>query len=294
ELQEAGHEVSGLDHESAPGLPAERMVTGDVRNPDTVAEAVRHLNPEACVHLAGIAFVPTGWSDPHLVFSVNLTGTINVLEAFRQHAPKARLLFVTSSEVYGRTPGPAPLTEAAPLAPANPYACSKMAADVMALLYARRYGMPAMTARPDNHTGPGQSDLFVTVAFATQLAAIAAGKAEPVLRVGNLDNVRDFTDARDVVRAYRLLVERGRAGEAYNIASGREVSVRVLLDGLCSVAGTYPRIEVDPQRYRPTDARPVLDTAKLRNDVGWAPRIPLQQTLHDIYLACRAQQGPEQ
>ena len=180
---------------------------------------VSELAPDACIHLAGIAFVPLGWTDPELVFSVNLLGTINVLEAFRLGAPKARLLIVTSAEIYGRVPGSHAFAEDAPLTPDNLYAVSKMAADLSSLLYARRYGMHVMTARPGNHIGPGQSPRFVTSAFAEQIVKIARKQTEPVLKVGNLECERDFTDVRDVARAYRLIAEGGRAGEAYNISS---------------------------------------------------------------------------
>jgi GDP-4-dehydro-6-deoxy-D-mannose reductase len=295
ELRKAGHTPYCFDQEPAPGISRERMFTGDLRDAEGLSDVVCEVRPDACVHLAGIAFVPVGWSDPHLVFSVNLVGTVNLLEAFRAHAQEASILIVTSGEVYGEASGREPLTEESRMAPANPYAASKLGADLTSLLYARRYDMHVMTSRPDNHTGPGQSPLFVTSAFAEQLADIADGRAQPKMHVGNLDNERDFTDVRDVARAYRLLIEGGQKGEAYNIASGRQVSIRSVLDLLCDAAGVRPEIEVDRARYRPTDFKPILDISKIKNDVQWEPEIPLRTTLQDVYADARtrAAAGPD-
>ena len=257
--------------------------TGDLRDAADVRRAVHRLQPEAAVHLAGLSFVPQSWAQPVDCFSVNVLGTLNLLEAFRLEAPQARLLVVSTAEVYGRPPGRARLTEDAPLQPLTPYAVSKAAAEQMALLYAGQYGLPTLVARPRNHIGPGQARYFVAATFAEQLARIALGRAEPVIRVGNLESERDFADVRDVVRAYRLLLERGRPGTAYNIASAGPVSIRVLLEILCREAGVQPRIEQDPERLRPADHPLVLATDRIRNDVGWQPGIPLEQSLHDLY-----------
>lgn len=273
---------------AAPGEPP--RIVCDLCDPDALDGHVQRLQPEACIHLAGIAFVPMGWSDPRLVFSVNLGGTFNLLEACRKGASRARVLVITSAEVYGRLPSATPLTEEAPLAPSNLYAVSKVAADLSALLYHRRYGMHVMTARPQNHIGPGQSTQFVTGAFAEQLAAMRDRGAEAVIRVGNLECRRDFTDVRDVARAYRLLVERGRPRTAYNIASGAPVRIGDVLRQLCAMAGVKPRIDIDPDRFRPTDDPPVLDTARIFSHAGWRPEIPLHRTLQDIFedVAARA------
>jgi GDP-4-dehydro-6-deoxy-D-mannose reductase len=286
ELRRAGHTpLEMIQPGAAAGLPEEpTAVACDVRDADGLRRLVGRVQPDGCIHLAGIAFVPTGWSDPELVFSVNLLGTINLLEAFRHEAPSARLLVVTSSEVYGRPVSSAPLTEDAPLAAANLYAVSKLSADRAALLYARRYGMPVMTARPQNHIGPGQSTQFVATSFAAQLADMAdRGGAGAVIRVGNLDCERNFTDVRDVARAYRLLVERGRPGEGYNIGSGQLVKVAEILRLLCHLAGVQPRVEVDPERYRPLDNPPTLDIRKILQHTGWKPEMDLSDTLRDIY-----------
>ena len=160
----------------------------------------------------------------------------------------------------------------------------RLGADLSALLYHRHYGMPIMTARPQNHIGPRQSRLFVVSSFARQLIAMQGDTDTPqILRTGNLESRRDFTDVRDVVRAYRLLLEKGRPGEAYNIASGRMVPIREMLDQLCAHARLQPTIETDPDLYRETDRPPLLCTEKIKQDTAWAPSIPLPQTLRDIY-----------
>ena len=255
---------------------------GDLADAGALRRLVAEVQPEGCIHLAGLAFVPLGWSDPARMFQVNLLGTVNLLEALRRSAPQARLLLISSAEVYGRNLPAGPLGEDAPLAPDNPYALSKAAAEQMALMYCRRYALPALAARPCNHIGPGQSGDFVVPAFAAQLRAMTAGTRPPVMKVGNLDSRRAFLDVRDVARAYRLLLERGVPGQAYNVAGGGELSLRAVLESLCRVAGVQPAIEVDPALFRPTDRLPLLDAARLERATGWRPQIPLSDTLRDI------------
>lgn len=274
DLEAAGHTVvlHGAEH-------------GDIRDAAQVDALVREARPEGCLHMAGIAYVPRAWSEPDLVFGVNVEGTVHVLEALRRHAPAARTLVVSSAQVYGNTPRGTPVREEDALDPDNLYGVSKMAADLTALLYARRYGMAVMTARPCNHIGPGQSTDFVVPAFAAQLKDIAAGRKPPAMQVGNLDSLREFADVRDVARAYRLLLERGTGGRAYNVAVGELVKIGTLLDLLCAAAGVRPTIERNEKFYRPTDAQPVLDTARIQADIGWRPEIPLAATLRDLLAA---------
>ena len=280
-LRAAGHAAVGSDVGSPAGGTSTYLPL-DVRDPDSIASVLAEVAPDAVLHLGGIAFVPLGWTQPQRVFHVNTIGTLNVLDAVRQHRPSARILVVTSAEVYGSHPAPAPLAEDAPYRPDNIYGVAKAAADHAALLYAAHHRLNVMVARPSNHIGAGQSKDFVSSSFASQLAAIAAGAA-PRMRVGNLDQRRDFTDVRDVARAYALLLERGRAGLAYNIASGRLIPVRDLLDGLCDVAQVRPQVEIDPGLFRPDENRPSYDTARIRDHVGWKPEIPLRQTLEAVY-----------
>ncbi|MCF7848016.1 MAG: GDP-mannose 4,6-dehydratase [Kiritimatiellales bacterium] len=278
ELAAVGHEVVKHDVQYEPDC-----YYSDLRDKDSIAKLVQRIKPDACVHLGGIAYVPMGWTDPELVFSVNLMGTLNLLEAFRHAQPSARILVVSSSLIYKEAQGGELLDENAYMYPPDIYAISKIAADLTGLGYAERYGMNVMTARPINHAGPGQSPSFVTSAFAMQLKRIAESGQPGTLRVGNLESRRDLVDVRDVVRAYRLLIEKGTAGEAYNIASGKLCRIGDVLDDLCAIAGVKPDIEVDPDLYRPTDASPSMDIGKITAATGWKPEVPLQQTLHDLY-----------
>ncbi len=279
ELAAHGHEVIAQDR-----VPA-ADVQFDISDVEGTAEAVAKLHFDACIHLAGIAFVPRGWTEPKMMFDVNVGGTINLLDAFREFAPKARVLVVTTSQIYGNSPRPAPIREEDLCEPDNIYAVAKLAADQTTLLYHRRYGSAFMTARPANHIGPGQSPDFVVPSFAKQLREIAAGKREPKIFVGNLESIREFTDVRDIARAYRLLIENGKPGSAYNLASGRFVTIRWILDKLCEIAGVKPEIIVDPKLFRPTDEQPHLDFSRVAHDVGWRPEIPIEQSLADIFAA---------
>ncbi len=288
ELDAAGHEAIGLSRcEDCPNPDANERVA-DICRREEMDAVIREVRPEGCIHLAGIAFVPVGWTQPRLVFDVNVGGALNLIEAIREHAPDCRTVVVSSALVYGAADPDRPRDERSPLDPQSIYAVSKVAADLNALLSARHHGLPVMTARPCNHIGPGQASDFMAPSFARQLAAIVAGRAAPLMRVGNLESVREFMDVRDVAYAYRLLIERGRAGEAYNVSAGCAVSVGAILEKLCAIAGVRPRVETDPARYRPTDRQPVLISEKLRRDTGWSPRFSLDQTLADIYRSVSA------
>ncbi|NKB25689.1 MAG: NAD-dependent epimerase/dehydratase family protein [Kiritimatiellae bacterium] len=281
ELEEHGHTLFKFLHHE-PESPDKNIFTGDLKDQATLTKIVHDLKPDACIHLAGIALVPLGWENPHRIFEVNTLGTIHLLEAFRHAHKEARILIITSSEVYGREPRETPLKEDAAMRPSNLYAMSKVAADRSALLYAERYNMPIMTARPQNHIGPGQSSHFVTTSFAKQLLAIANGEGDPVLKVGNLENKRNFLDVRDVARAYRLLIENGTPGEAYNIASHHIVSIKHIVEQLCELTDIDPLIEIDPERYRPTDNPPILDAEKIKDHIKWIPEIPLFDSLKTL------------
>lgn len=285
ELAQHGHQPLAFVYDGENIDVPDASATAEVEITDSggVSDAVASWKPDACIHLAGIAFVPEGSSDPTRMFTVNVAGTMHVLDAFRMHRPDARLLVISSSQVYGNEPRGTPARETDPLLPSTHYAVSKASADIMTLTYARSYGMHTMTARPHNHTGPGQSPNFVVPAFAHQLKAMAEGKVEPCLKVGNLDSERDFMDIRDVARAYRLLIEKGRAGQAYNMGSGKAVKIRVVLETLCDIAGVDPDIQVDPARYRDADGCVLLDTGKIERDTGWRTQIELDVTLRDLF-----------
>lgn len=282
ELTAHGHQVTGLDIGSTPAwLTPNTYISGNITDSDGLDQIVAETKPEACIHLAGWAFVPSGTVSPAKILDVNLVGTTHVLEAFRKTVPSARILFISTSHVYGMRARSAPIQEDDLLGPDTFYAISKAAADQICRLYAKQYGMNIIVARPHNHIGPGQSPQFSIASFAKQVAAIRDG-APASMKVGNLENRRDFTDVRDIVRAYRLLIEKGSAGKAYNIASGHEVRVGDVLTRLCELAGVSPVISRDPAFYRPADENPILDTQRIRTDTGWAPVIPLDQTLGDI------------
>ncbi len=283
DLRAAGHTVAGYDCAPPDRAPAvDVYIAGDIGDRQALDAAVAAARPDAAVHLCGRTFVPESWEHPDDIVRVNLLGTLALLEACRRRAPAARVLVVSSAEVYGTRPRPAPVAEDAPLDPDNPYAISKAAADLFALRLAAHHRSPVMTVRPGNHIGPGQRGPFAVASFAAQVAAIRRGDTPAVLRVGNLDSRRDFTDVRDVVRAYRLLLERGRPGLAYNLSSGRQVTLRAILDDLCALSGLRPAIETDPARYRPAADRPCLDTRRIAADTGWTAAIPLAATLRDL------------
>jgi GDP-4-dehydro-6-deoxy-D-mannose reductase len=281
-LREAGHEAIavGGPHDAPP------VTVLDIVDAQAVQRVVADAAPQAIVHLAGQAFVPQSVADPLGTLAINATGTANVLEAAR--AVRARVLVVSSAEVYGlQRPERMPLDETAVVRPANAYAASKLAAETYALAWHRSYGLDAVVARPFNHIGPGQDARFVVPSFAKQLAGIAAG-APPLMHVGNLDAQRDFLDVRDVVAAYVLLLANGRAGDVYNISSGRPVAIREVLRQLITIARVPVEIRDDPERMRASDL-PILsgDATKLRAETGWEPRYSLAASLRDIYAAAR-------
>ena len=284
ELQAHNHDVVTTDHPDLCNRTGDcEHHACDLTDENAVNGLVKNVTPDACAHLGGIAYVPVGWTNPKLMFTVNVIGTINLIEAFRKNSDSARLLVVSSSEIYGTKKANTSLTENDSLAPENPYAVSKAAADTEALLYFQKYSMPVMTARPSNHIGPGQRPDFVVPSFAQQLIKIkASNKPGHQMKVGNLDSTRDFTDVRDVVRAYRLIMESGRAGHAYNIAGGSAVKISRILSELCEIVGVSPDIKVDPAKYRPSSSQQMIDTSAILNDTGWKPEITLRHSLQDV------------
>lgn len=283
ELLDSGHSIvlSDVAFPSPPGDGVERIVA-DLTCEEQICELVKGTSPDACIHLGGIASVVIGNKDPATLFSVNVTGTAILLEAVRKYRPDSRFLFVSTAHVYGHIPDDTPVPESAPLNPSNLYSISKASADMLALSYAHQHGMHVMTTRPNNHVGPGQSPDFVLGTFSAQIKAIARGEAPPVMHTGNLESTRDFTDVRDIARAYRLLIEKGRAGEAYNIGSGKQESIKGMLDIMCGLEKVTPELKTDPDRLRPADRSPILDTSKITTDTGWTTAIPLDKTIEDI------------
>jgi GDP-4-dehydro-6-deoxy-D-mannose reductase len=257
---------------------------GDLRNGLWVNDVIESVQPDYLLHLAAWSDVGGSWHQPWTTYELNIQCQMNLLEALRRWAPECRVLVVTSNEVYGLLdPSHLPLDEETPFRPNNPYGVSKVAQDMMALQYWLSHKLPTIRARSFNHIGPGQSDDFVASAFARQIAEIEAGLRPPVVTVGNLEAQRDFTDVRDVVRAYWLLITRGEAGEVYNVGSGQARPVRWLLDTLLALTPVEVEVQIDPSRLRPSDVPlSVCDNRRLIEATGWHPAVDLHKSLLDL------------
>ena len=260
----------------------------DVTNFEQVRGCLIESRPDRVVHLAAQASGFESIRRPAETYKVNAIGALNVLEAVRLESPSVVVLLVGSADVYG-TGGPGQkIREDAPMLPQNAYALSKAAADNLGSLYAQSYGLKVIRTRTFSHTGPGQGPRFALAGWADQLARIEAGLMASEIKVGNLEGVRDYGDVRDVARAYRLLLERGRAGEAYNVCTGKGHIMRHLLDSLCAIAGFRPTIVQDPTRVRSRDSDFLVgDPGKVEKETGWTPEIPIEQTLSDLYREAR-------
>jgi GDP-4-dehydro-6-deoxy-D-mannose reductase len=276
-----------------PAEPRLRLVHADLRDLTGVQALVDEVRPSYVFHLAAQSFVPASFADPWDTLENNIRAQLNLLEAVRRSERDVSVLVVGSNEEYGAPrPDELPLIETSPLRPNNPYAVSKVGQDFLGLQYHLAYGISVVRVRPFNHTGPGQASRFVVPAFASQIARIEAGLQEPVMKVGNLAAARDFTDVRDIVRAYHLAVIQGEPGEVYNLASGRAQSVQGLLETLLSCSQAEIRVERDPSRYRPVDVPVVYGSGeKFRQRTGWEPQIPFEQTLRDVLDYWRGQVG---
>ncbi|MCM2268565.1 MAG: GDP-mannose 4,6-dehydratase [Thermoanaerobaculia bacterium] len=260
-----------------------RLLESDLGDVTALRATLERARPDAIFHLAAQSFVPTSWNAPAETFHINVTGQIHLFEAIRALGLDPVVQLACSSEEYGLVhKDETPITEENPLRPLSPYAVSKVAQDFLGYQYFKSYGLRAIRTRGFNHEGPRRGEVFVMSNFAKQIAAIEAGEHEAVIRVGNLDSVRDFTDVRDMVRAYWLAAEKGEPGEVYNIASGQGITIREMLDRLLAMSRVAVRVETDPARLRPSDVEVLLgDASKFRAATGWAPRIPLEQTLAD-------------
>jgi GDP-4-dehydro-6-deoxy-D-mannose reductase len=258
-------------------------VETDVADGEAVRRVMSEVRPDAVYHLAAMTHVGESWQNPSQVLRVNVLGTAEVLAAARAVVPAARVLVVSSAEVYGVVePDELPLREDAPPRPASPYAASKLAAEAVALQAWRGYRQPVMVVRPFNHIGPGQSPNFFVPAMAQRIVE-ARRSGSHSLAVGTLTTRRDFTDVRDVAVAYRLLVERGRPGELYNVCSGTDVAMSEIVARLLELAGADLALQTDPELVRPVDV-PVLrgDASRLVSVTGWQPAVPLEVTLADV------------
>lgn len=281
ELISNGHKVIGLDrHERG-----DNVIKCELTDKQAVSDALSSLNPDAVIHLAALTSVKESWSDPEKYLNVNSIMTRNILEAIANIHHDVRLLITSSSDVYG-TQKSFPITESADPQPQNPYAKSKLAQEHVALEFTNE---DYIISRSFNHTGPGATDALVVGAFAKQIAVCERERKKEIL-VGNLDASRDFLDVRDVVRGYRLLIEKGTTRQKYNICSGQPRKISWILDFLLSQSKVKIEVKQDPERMRPSDVPEYWGSnEKINRETGWAPEIPFEQTLTDTLEYWRAQ-----
>lgn len=273
-----------LEREHLRDIPADVTLRPlDVTDGAACRDLVGEEKPDVLFHLAAQSAPALSWAKPQLTARVNIEGSINILEAAR-NVEDCRVILVGSAEEYGQVePDEVPIGEDQPYRPRNLYGVTKIAQSMIADLYVQGYGMDIVTVRAFNHIGPGQSEAFVVSDFASQIARIQLGLIAPVIHVGNLSGKRDFTDVRDMVRAYWLAARKGEPGGVYNIGTGIELSVREVLDRLVALCPVPIELRVDRSRYRPCDV-PVLvcDSTRIRALTGWEPKIDLDLTLQDV------------
>jgi GDP-4-dehydro-6-deoxy-D-mannose reductase len=261
-----------------------KLLEADLRDYTSMHAALDKSRPDVIFHLAAQSFVPSSWTAPNETLNTNVTGQTNLFEAIRALRIDPVVQIACSSEEYGLVlPHETPIKETNPLRPLSPYAVSKVAQDYLGYQYFQSYGLKVVRTRGFNHTGPRRGQVFVTSNFCSQVAAISLGLQDPVIRVGNIEAIRDFTDVRDMVRAYWLAVTKAKPGEVYNIATGDGIRISEMLNRLIEISGLDVKIEVDPERLRPSDVEILIgDASKFKADTGWEPRIPFEQTLNDL------------
>ena len=298
-LAQGQHDLWGLTR-SAGRLPPFLVgrvheVVADLSDPEAILKAIVAAQPAVIYHLAGQPFVPESFRDPAATLSANILGALHIFLALIEHRMATRVLVVGTNEEYGTIrAADLPINEDTPLRPAHPYGVSKAAQSLLAHQYHLSHRLDVVRVRPFTHIGPRQNERFVTAAFARQIARIERGLQPPLVQVGNLSARRDFTDVRDMVQAYTLLAEHGEAGAVYNAGSGQAVMVRELLDYLLEASSIPVELRLNPELMRPIDVPLVVcDAAKLRERTGWAPQIPLRQTLGDILDYWRAEVARE-
>jgi GDP-4-dehydro-6-deoxy-D-mannose reductase len=299
ELLQSGHAVVGGTLDGAPPtsglldtseLESVRWVELDVTCVEQTRAVVWDIAPDRVFHLAAQSSVGFSFSDVVGTWTANATGTLQLLCVLAETANPPRLLFISSSEVYGTVPElEQPIRESRPMSPSNPYGASKAAAEIVVRQMGVANDLHVVIARSFNHTGPGQSTSFALPNWAEQLGAMARGEVEPLLRVGNLEVWRDLLDVRDVVRAYRLLIENGDNGGVYNVCKGEAHCLRQVIETMVELSGTGARIEVDEKRLRPVDTPLIQGDPKRIRALGWSPRIEIRQTLADLLGHAAAQ-----
>ena len=268
-----------------------QLVECDLRDFASVKRVLAEVKPDQVYHLAAQSFVQSSWQAPAETITTNVVGQLHLLEAMRDLNTNPPSMVACSSEEYGMVkPEETPILETNPLRPLSPYAVSKVGQDLLAYQYHQSYGTHVIRTRAFNHDGPRRGKVFATSNFAFQVAQIEKGKAEPVLKVGNLEALRDFTDVRDIVRGYVLAVEKAEPGEVYNLCSGKAYSIQQVVDMLLEMATVKISVEQDPARMRPSDV-PILlgDCSKFKAATGWATTIPFEQTMLDLLNWWRCQ-----
>ena len=294
-LLEGGHRVSGIARQDSALDELRGRLAGpfasvaidacDIRDRAGLRAALDRARPDGVFHLAAVTFVPKTIERPELAYEVNFLGTVELLSAVRDVASRARVVLVTTGEIYGAVDPDRdlPIVETQPLRPLSPYSVSKAAADLAGFQAFWSQSLDVVRARPFNHTGPGQPAEFVCSEFARALVAAEAGTGPATLRVGNLDVERDFSDVRDIVRGYVALFEKGAGGEAYNLASGTATPVRTVLEELRSLARASVAVEPDPRKQRLREIPRIAGSIdKIAKTTAWRPAIPLRQTLADL------------
>lgn len=272
-----------LPHETLVGLSA-KVYNLDIMDKNAVTALLFEVRPDYIFHLAAQSSVGLAWKKPGLTVDVNIKGSLNVMDAVRELYYKPRVLLIGSGEEYGYIqPGETPITETNPIRPGNIYAATKVCQNMIGNIYSQAYDMELMMVRAFNHIGPGQAPMFVVSDFCKQVAEIEKGLREPVMKVGNLAAKRDFTDVRDVVKAYVKLVQKGIPGETYNVGSGNAREIRTILDLIISMSDAAIQVETDPNKLRPVDV-PIIeaDITKIRKLTGWEPEIPIEQTISEM------------
>ena len=264
-------------------LPDTDVYDLDILDKDSIVRLFHKVRPDYVFHLAAQSSVALSWKNPQMTIDVNIKGSVNVLEALREAPKQPRVLLIGSGEEYGPVrPEETPVSEENNVRPGNIYAATKACQNMFGKIYADAYGLEVMMVRAFNHIGPNQAPLFVVSDFCKQAAEIEAGRKEAVIKVGNLKAERDFTDVRDVVRAYGLLIEKGKAGETYNIGSGHAVAVEDILKLILSKSRKEIQVEKDPSKLRPIDVPTIeADTRKVYEATGWVPEISLEQTIQE-------------
>ena len=284
EMRADGMEVSAtkLPHEKLDYTDA-TVYDLDIMDREAIVALLFETRPDYIFHLAAQSSVGLAWKNPGLTVDVNIKGSINVMDAIRELFYKPRVLLIGSGEEYGHIlPGETPITEENALRPGNIYAATKACQNMIGNIYSKAYDMELMMVRAFNHIGPGQAPMFVVSDFCKQVAEIEKGVREPVMKVGNLAARRDFTDVRDVVKAYVKLIHAGRSGETYNVGSGNAQEIRAVLDLIISKSTADISVEIDSNKLRPVDV-PIIeaDITRLNRLTGWLPQIPLEQTIQE-------------